>query len=50
MAKDSEGTTAKQAGKPGFFYGYVIVASAFFILMVNFLPPGVYGVFFRAAN
>ncbi len=47
MAKDGEGTTEKQAGKPGFFYGYVIVASAFFILMIIFMPPGVYGVFFE---
>ena len=47
MAKDREGTTEKQAGKPGFFYGYVIVASAFFILMIIFMPPGVYGVFFE---
>ena len=47
MAKDRQGTTEKQAGKPGFFYGHVIVASAFFILMIIFIPPGVYGVFFE---
>ena len=47
MAKDRQGTTEKQAGKPGFFYGHVIVASAFFILMIIFMQPGVYGVFFE---
>ena len=45
MAKDRE-TEAKQSGKPDFFYGYVIVASAFFILVAVFVPPNTYGVFF----
>jgi MFS family permease len=47
LVKDREGTAEKQAGKPGFFYGYVIVASAFLILMIIFVPPDVYGVFFE---
>ena len=47
MTKDREGAAVKQSSKPGFFYGYVIVASAFLILMIIFMPPGVYGVFFE---
>jgi MFS family permease len=46
LDKDREGAAVKQSGSPGFFYGYVIVASAFFIMVVVLVPVNTYGVFF----
>jgi MFS family permease len=46
LDKDREGAAVRQSGSPGFFYGYIIIASAFFILVANFVPVNTYGVFF----
>jgi MFS family permease len=47
VAKDSEREIVKSAGEPRFFYGYVIVAAAFLILMTALMPQSTYGVFFE---
>ena len=36
--------------KPGFFYGYIIVAAAMFIMVVIFGSFFTFGVFFSAVN
>ncbi len=46
MIKDREVAAVKQADKPGFFYGYVIVALVFLILTIIFVSIDIYGVFF----
>lgn len=47
LVKDIEGMAAKQAANRGFFYGYGIVASVFFILMTAFVAVDIYGIFFE---
>jgi len=46
LTEDREGAAVKQSSKPGFFYGYVIVALVFLILTIIFVAVYVYGVFF----
>jgi MFS family permease len=46
VVKDSEEVMVKDAGGPRFFYGYVIVAAVFLIMMTALMPQSTYGVFF----
>ena len=36
-----------RVGKPGFYYGYVVVALAFIILMVTYGSMYTFGIFFK---
>lgn len=47
MLKDTDEVTTKQKTPAGFFYGYAIVTSVFFILMTAFVAVDIYGVFFE---
>ncbi len=47
MLKDTDEAIRKQVTPAGFFYGYTIVTSVFFILMTAFVAVDIYGVFFE---
>ena len=45
MVKDSEKAVVNDVGGHHFFYGYIIVAAVFPLLMIALMPQSTYGVF-----